>query len=76
MTEFLKPREIVDLPLSNNPYLRALQVANRIGLLGKRIEDIDRTFPLGFIDLMGAIMEIENETGEYIELDDNPGADS
>jgi len=56
--EFLSTEEI-ELKLSKNPYIKALQVANRLGLMGIRIEDIERTFPLGETDLLCAIHDLE-----------------
>ncbi len=68
MSEFLKPDEI-DTELSANPYIRAMQVANRIGLMGVRIEDIERTFPLGATDLLCAMHDIEEVQGRAVDLD-------
>lgn len=50
---------VTEMPFSNNPYIRALQAANRIGLMGVRIEDIQRTFPLGAVDVLCVALELE-----------------
>jgi hypothetical protein len=59
MAEFLKPDEVLEMPLSRRPYMKVMQVANRLGLMGIRIEDIERTFPLGETDLLCSIVDME-----------------
>jgi hypothetical protein len=59
MAEFLEPEEVTKLSFSNNPYMRALQAANRIGLMGVLIEDVERTFPLGITDVLCVAHDVE-----------------
>ena len=67
MSEFLKPEDVAELPFSKNPYLKMLQAANRIGLMGVRIEDIERTFPLGATDVLIVAYELEVGGAEHSE---------